>query len=109
MIQSIRELYQAGVDCGVESFQGAGVLAWVVDGGNRRVEKTFAIQELDEVSDWLITEAARQRTTPTSSTATPHELLADLANARRKDSKRVSVDERHERHRDHFSRSHRSA
>lgn len=104
MIESIRELYGAGVDCGVESFQGEGVLAWVVDAGNRRVEKRFAIHELEAVSEWLFTEAARQRETP-SGTQTPRDLLAELANARRKDSKRVSVDERHERHRPAAARS----
>lgn len=109
IIQAVRELYDAGVDCGIESFQGSGVVAWVVDAGNRRVEKTFGIQELESVSDWLVTEAARQRVKPHSDLRSPRDLLAELATARRRDTKRVTADERRERREHPLTEHHRTA
>lgn len=109
MIQTIRDLYEAGVDCGLESFQGSGVLAWVVDPRNRRVEKTFALPDLEAIAEWLLVEAARQRTTSESDTQSPHDLLAELANVRRKNARRVTADERRRRLDEQASRHHRSA
>lgn len=108
MIQAIHDLYHAGIDCGVESLQGLGVLAWVVDPANRRIEKTFALTDLGAISEWLVAEAARQRAI-TSDAKSPHDLLAELTNVRRKDARRVTADERRRRLDEQTTRAHRSA
>jgi hypothetical protein len=99
MFDAIRELYQAGIDCGVESFQGCGVTAWIVDVGNRRVEKSFGLDELAAIPEWFVSEAISQRLPhrDLGDSRAPRDLLAELTNARRKDARRVSADERHQR------------
>ena len=99
MFDAIRELYHAGIDCGVESFQGIGVTAWIVDAGNRRIERSFALDELGAIPEWFVSEAISQRlpNRDLRDPRAPRDLLADLANARRKDARRVSANERHQR------------
>ena len=96
MLEAIQRLYAAGVDCGVESYQGVGVLAWIVAPGHRRLERCFAVSELDEIGEWLLAEAVagRSKDVGPSATRTPREILAELADSRRKDPRRISVDER---------------
>jgi len=93
----IAQLYAAAVDCGVESYRGAGVVGWVVDGHNRRVERHFRIDELDAVGEWLWHEALRQQEGDTGGTRS---LLEELVGSRRKDPKRVTHSDRNERKRD---------
>lgn len=109
MIQAIHDLYHAGIDCGVESYQGSGILAWVVDPANKRIEKTFALTDLDAISEWLVAEAARQRAITSDDTRSPRDLLAELTNVRRKDARRVTADERRRRIDEQTTRAHRSA
>ena len=92
----LEELYRSGVDCGLESFQGRGVTAWIVNERNRRIEKEFDIDDLSAIAAWLRLEAAqeiakREGRTPNVSA---HSMLAELANSQRKDAKRVSYFDR---------------
>ena len=94
--QVLEELYSAGVDCGLESFQGRGVTAWIVNERNRRVEKEFAANDLNALARWLRSEADRElaiRAGRKPDTVT-HSMLAELANSERKDAKRVSYFDR---------------
>jgi hypothetical protein len=94
--QVLEELYSAGVDCGLESFQGRGVTAWIVNERNRRVEKEFAANDLDALARWLRSEADRElamRAGHKPDNVT-HSMLAELANSERKDAKRVSYFDR---------------
>jgi len=94
---AMARLYEAAIDCGVESYRGAGVIGWVVDARNRRIERHFAIDELDALGEWLCNEAVRQRNDDGSGTRS---LLHELVGSRRKDPKRVTHSERDERKRD---------
>jgi hypothetical protein len=93
----IKALYQRHIDCGVESLQGMGLTAWVVDDRNHRIERSFAIDELSSVGDWLRAEASRLYGSAEYVDNT-HVLLAELADSERKDAKRVNVAERQRRH-----------
>jgi hypothetical protein len=99
MLEAIQQLYAAGVDCGVESYQGVGVLAWIVAPGQRRLERCFAVSELEGIGDWLVMEAVGNRSTEVGpiTTRAPRDILAELAEGRRKDPHKVSIDERHAR------------
>jgi len=99
MIEAIRELFAAGVDCGVESYQGVGVLAWIVTPGQRRMERCFALSELETINEWLLAEAVGSKSAELGLDANrnPRDLLAELAESRRKDPRRVSIEDRHER------------
>ena len=99
MLEAIQQLYAAGVDCGVESYQGVGVLAWIVAPGHRRLERCFAVSELDGIGDWLLAESVASKSTEVGPIATrsPREILAELAESRRKGPHRISIDERHQR------------
>ena len=99
MIEAIRELFAAGVDCGVESYQGVGVLAWIVTPGQRRLERCFAVSELETIDEWLVAEAAGIKSVElgTNAQRSPRELLAEVAESRRRDPRRVSIEERHAR------------
>jgi hypothetical protein len=92
----ISELYQAGIDCGLESFQGRGVTAWIVNERNRRVEKEFSADDLHAIAEWLRLEATQELAKRNGQTpgASAHSMLAELANSQRKDAKRVSYFDR---------------
>lgn len=83
---AIAELYRRQIDCGIESYQGTGVIAWVVDERNRRLEKIFDVECLEAVGDWLLEEPRRREH---SEGKHVHEMLGELANSQRKDPKRV--------------------
>jgi hypothetical protein len=95
----IRELYCLHIDCGLESYQGVGVTAWVVDERNSRVERQFEVDDLDSVAEWLLSEASRQAESRTDlpNTTTVHALLSELSAGQRKDPKKVSRGERGDR------------
>ena len=99
MLEAIQQLYAAGVDCGVESYQGVGVLAWIVVPGHRRLERCFAVSEVDAIGDWLLAEAVASNSAEVGPIAArgPREILAGLAESRRKGPHRVSVDQRQAR------------
>jgi hypothetical protein len=98
MFDAMRKLYHAGVDCGLETFQGAGVIAWIVDGTNHRLEKQFTIEELDTIPGWFFAEAIRLHySNPEAIERTPRDLLSELASGARKEPRRVSPHERDER------------
>ena len=99
MIEAIRDLYAAGVDCGVESYQGVGVLAWIVAPGQRRQERCFGLSELEAINEWLLIEAVGNKSVELGANPmqSPRELLAELAESRRRDPRRISIEERHER------------
>jgi hypothetical protein len=98
--QIIAELYGRGVDCGLETYQGAGVLAWIVDESNRRKEACFAVDQLDSIPEWLLAAASREVEAREGFTheETAHVLLAELAGVARKEAKQISVHERKRRH-----------
>lgn len=102
-MQTIGALYAAGIDCGLESFQGYGVTAWVVDDHNRRIERRFRVDELEAVSDWLRDEGGRQGSFERAYSAHARDLLADLTNGTRKDAKRVEIGDRVSRRSDSMS------
>jgi hypothetical protein len=93
----IVELYKRKIDCGLESFQGVGLTAWVVNDRNRRVERTFDLEDADSIEEWLLSEAAGQCRTRATDHVKPLELLAELASSRRKRPKQVTQDEREQR------------
>jgi hypothetical protein len=99
MLEAIQQLYAAGVDCGVESYQGIGVVAWIVAPGQRRLERSFSMTDLGGIADWLLAEAVSSRSEDVGSheNRAPREILAELAESRRKGPRRVSIDERHAR------------
>ncbi|MET0986835.1 MAG: hypothetical protein ABW034_15670 [Steroidobacteraceae bacterium] len=99
IIQVVQELYRLRIDCGLETYQGSGVTAWVVNERNSRVEKQFHIDDLETAAEWLLTEASRQREPSNSLEHDPHvhALLAELANSYRKDPKKVSPGQRDNR------------
>src|SRR5687767_10393381 len=98
--QVIAELYQRGVDCGLESFGGVGVLAWVVDKRNRRIEQRFDIDHLDSIAEWLLAAASRELEAREGSAheGNARSLLAELSGAKRKDAKQVTYHERRRRY-----------
>ena len=85
--QAISELYRRSVDCGLESYQGIGVIAWFVDERNRRVEKTFSVEALEQIGDWWLEKLASSDAG--SERGVAHEMLAGLASCPRKDPQRV--------------------
>ena len=93
VMQVVNALYAAGIDCGLESFQGYGVTAWVVDGRNHRIERRFRVDELESVADWLREEGGRQGSFERAYSAHTRDLLAELSNGR-KEAKRVEPGER---------------
>ena len=98
IVDVITELYSKGIDCGVESYRGFGITAWIVDERNRRIERGFEIQQADAIPEWLRQEAAVQL----SGVDHRHEpdtlsLLAELMEGARKDPKQVSSRERDQR------------
>ena len=95
----IAELYRRGIDCGIESFRGTGLLAWVVDERNRRVERHFDIDQLQSVDEWLMSEAARQYESQNElqRDTTTRSVLEELAGSERKDPKRITSRERYGR------------
>jgi hypothetical protein len=92
--QAIGALYAAGIDCGLETFQGHGVTAWVVDDHNRRVERRFHADELPALAEWLCSEGGRQGTFERAYSAHARDLLAELTSGTRKSAKRVEVGDR---------------
>jgi hypothetical protein len=99
IIQVIGELYRSDIDCGLESYRGFGVTAWIVDEHNRRIERHFEANELDAISEWLQVEAARQHSFAydLARGAVAHYLLAELADSPRKAPKQVTHRDREER------------
>jgi hypothetical protein len=91
MIEVLHQLYAHGIDCGLETYQGFGLVAWIVDAQNRRREKYFEVDDLDSVAQWLLSQACERRELQ------PHDLLSELARSARKPSKQVSTNERRER------------
>ena len=109
MFDAMRKLYHAGVDCGMESFQGSGFVAWIVDAQNHRLEKHFAIEELEKIPGWLFAEAIHLRYPSADDIKrTPRDPLAELAISHRKDPRRITPQEREE-HRQRGSSDQRSA
>jgi hypothetical protein len=94
IMQAVGALYAAGIDCGLESFQGYGITAWVVDDRNRRIERRFRVDELAAVSEWLCAEGGRQGSFERAYRAHARDLLAELTSESRKDAKRVEVRDR---------------
>lgn len=90
VLEAFAKLYQRGIDCGLESFQGNGATAWVVDTHNRRIEKRFDLEQLSDVPDWLVSTAAALNATD-EGLSNAHDLLAELAASPRKDPKRVEL------------------
>jgi hypothetical protein len=94
VLEAIARLYGRGIDCGLESFQGNGATAWVVDSRNRRIEKRFELERLDEIPDWLVSTAAALNAAD-DGLSNAHDLLAELAASPRKNPKRVETGDRH--------------
>ena len=89
--EAMQTVYRSRLDCGLESYQGVGFVAWIVDEGNRRMERHFAVDALDEAGEWLLAEAAMRTNADEDSERTkPRSLLAELANSERKDPKRAT-------------------
>lgn len=97
VLEALAKLYQRGIDCGLESFQGNGATAWVVDARNRRVEKRFEMDRLNDIPDWLVSTAAALNAAE-DGLSNAHDLLAELASSPRKNPKRVEPDRRQTRH-----------
>ena len=91
MFDAMRELFRAGVDCGVESYQGTGFVAWIVDPQNRRCEKCFAPGDLEAIPGWMFSEAMRLHYPNVDEIErTPRHLLDELAHSSRKPPRRVT-------------------
>jgi len=93
--QVVRTLYECNIDCGVETYSGTGVTAWIVDAHNRRVEQHFGIDQLDALPAWLAAEAQRlHKPYEAAERQRVHSLLEDLALHERKPAIRISPEER---------------
>ena len=84
LLHVITELYGSDIDCGLESLHGHGLIAWVVNDSNRRVEKRYDAREADAIAEWLVREAASQRAGRSRDSANTRGLLAELAGSQRK-------------------------
>ena len=93
--QVIQELYRSNIDCGVETFFGSGVTAWVVDANNRRLEKQFAVDDFASIAAWLLSESVsvRQRADRNAG-SNVGSLVGELGGSVRKPAVRVSAHER---------------
>jgi hypothetical protein len=99
IIQVIGALYRSDIDCGLESYRGSGVTAWVVDQRNHRSEKLFQVNELEHIAEWLLVHASDRYSTSDDlrQNANPHDMLAALACSDRRGPKRVERQERDRR------------
>jgi hypothetical protein len=91
----VRTLYDCNIDCGMETYSGSGVTAWVVDAHNRRSERHFDIEHLDALPAWLASEAQRlYEPCEPAERRRVHSMLDDLALRERKPAVRVSAEQR---------------
>jgi hypothetical protein len=60
LLGTIQQLYDIGIECGLETAQDAGIAAWVGNSYSGRVsERWFLWEEVQEVAQWLDAEARR--------------------------------------------------
>jgi hypothetical protein len=90
LLDVISEIYASGIDCGLETYRGRGITAWVVNDRNRRVERRFAIDDAQGIAEWLQREAGSQRIVRHAHGGGARALLGELAGSERKGPKQVT-------------------